>query len=174
MTYDVRLYMHVYLSPTDTIQWFSVRNDLQSLPNATFPRYIGFLETGIRTFKLLVFCDASQLLTRLLCTCTRSTKTYERLILIFSKTRLAPNKNTSIPKLELLATVMGTRCLQFVQNNLKTDLAEKHIWLDSQCVLCWLDSNRPLNTLVENRINEIKQNVKGKPSRYCYQRRLDY
>lgn len=146
------------LSPKDITQWFSVRDDLQRLPNTTFPRYIGFLEAGIRTYKLLVFCDASQLAYAAAVYLYQECKNVRKVDLIFSKTRLAPNKNISIPRLELLATVIGTRCLQFVQKELKMDIAEKHIWLDSQCVLCWLDSNRPLNTFVENRIKEIKQN----------------
>ena len=27
----------------------------------------------------------------------------------------------------------------------------------SQCVLCWIDSKKPLNTFVENRVKEIKE-----------------
>ena len=60
--------------------------------------------------------------------------------LISSKTRFALNKDFSIPRLELLAAVIGTRCLRFVQKELKLDICSKHIWLDSQCVLCWIVS----------------------------------
>ena len=40
---------------------------------------------------------------------------------------------------------------------MKLDIDSKHIWLDSQCVLCWIDSKKTLNTFVENRVKEIKQ-----------------
>ena len=42
----------------------------------------------------------------------------------FSKTRLAPNKPITIPRLELLAALIGTRCLKFVQKELKVNLSE--------------------------------------------------
>ena len=32
--------------------------------------------------------------------------------------------------------------------------------LDSKCVLHWIDSNKPLNTFVENRVKEIKEQDK--------------
>ena len=77
--------------------------------------------------------------------------------LLFSKTRLAPNKEISIPRLELLAAVIGTRCIRFVQKELKLDICSKHTWLDSQCVLCWVDSQKSLSKFVENRVKEIKE-----------------
>ena len=40
---------------------------------------------------------------------------------------------------------------------MKLEIDSKHIWLDSQCVLCWIDSKKPLNTFVENRVNEIRE-----------------
>ena len=33
----------------------------------------------------------------------------------------------------------------------------KHIWLDSQCVLCWIENKKSLNTFVANRSKEIKK-----------------
>ncbi|MEW8544195.1 MAG: hypothetical protein AB2693_11735, partial [Candidatus Thiodiazotropha sp.] len=77
--------------------------------------------------------------------------------LIFSKTRLAPNKTITIPRLELLAALIGSRSLKFVQNELMLDISEKHTWIDSQCVLNWLNSKRTLGTFVENRIKEVKK-----------------
>ena len=75
---------------------------------------------------------------------------------VFSKTRLSPTEAISIPRLELLAAVIGTRCLKFVQKAMKLEIDSEHIWLNSQCVLCWIDSKKPLNTFVENRVNEIR------------------
>ena len=73
------------------------------------------------------------------------------------KKRLVPNKQITIPRLELLAATIGTRCLKFVQKELKLEISEKHIWIDSQCVLNWINSKRALETFVENRVKEIKQ-----------------
>ena len=49
------------------------------------------------------------------------------------------------------------RYLNFFQKELNIDIVSKHIWLDSQCVLYWIESKRSLNTLVANRIEEIKE-----------------
>lgn len=40
---------------------------------------------------------------------------------------------------------------------MKLEIDSKHIWLESQCVLCWIYSKKPLNTFVENRVNEIRE-----------------
>ena len=31
------------------------------------------------------------------------------------------------------------------------------MWIDSQCVLNWINSQKPLRTFVENRVKEIKE-----------------
>ena len=46
--------------------------------------------------------------------------------------------------------------MKFVENELKVEICQKQIWLDSQCVLNWIQSERPLGTFVENRVKEIK------------------
>ena len=79
--------------------------------------------------------------------------------LLFSKTRLAPNKQLSIPRLELLAALIGMRCLNFVQKELNMVIVSKHIWLDLQCVLYWIESKMFLNTFVANRVKEKKEQV---------------
>ena len=78
--------------------------------------------------------------------------------LIFSKARLAPNKDISIPLLELLAALIGVRCIRFVERELKLEIEQKHnMWLDSQCVLNWIGSKRTLTTFIENRLTEIRK-----------------
>ena len=37
------------------------------------------------------------------------------------------------------------------------EISEKHIWVDSQCVLNWINNKRTLGTFVENRVKEIKR-----------------
>ena len=77
--------------------------------------------------------------------------------LIFSKTRLVSDKQITIPRLELLAATIGVRCKKVVQKELQLELTQKHIWIDSQCVINWINSKRALGTFVENRVKEKKQ-----------------
>ena len=76
--------------------------------------------------------------------------------LVFSKARVAPTKQLSIPRLELLAVVIGTRCLNYVTEQLQLTVTDRVLWTDSQCVLHWMTSHKPLPVFVQNRLKEIK------------------
>ena len=58
--------------------------------------------------------------------------------LIFSELKIAPNKELSIPQLELLAVLFGARSLIFVEKTLQLRIKEMILWADSKCVLHWL------------------------------------
>lgn len=145
------------LSSQNITQWNDIREDLQRLPSSTFPRYIGFSQEGKCKYQLLAFCDASKYAYAASVYLHQECESMRRVNLVFSKTRLAPNKDISIPRLELLAAVIGTRCLKFVEKEMKLDIPQKHMWLDSQCVLWWIDSSKSLSTFVENRVREINK-----------------
>ena len=80
--------------------------------------------------------------------------------LIFSKTRLVPvkagnsskgeNKQLTLPRLELLAVLIGVRTTKFVTSELKVPVSTRTILSDSQCVLHWMRSNKPLPVFVQN------------------------
>lgn len=40
---------------------------------------------------------------------------------------------------------------------LRLNISERFLWTDSQCVLHWLKTKKPLSVFVDNRIKEIKQ-----------------
>ena len=145
------------LSSQDVIQWLDIQEDIHKLKSSTFQRYIGFMQQEKCTYHLLAFCDASKSAYATSVYLYQECGKLRKVDLLFSKTRLAPNKDISIPRLELLAAVIGTRCIRFVQKKLKLDICSKHIWLDSQCVLCWIDSQKCLSKFVENRVKEIKE-----------------
>lgn len=112
-----------------------IQTDLKEIPDCKIPRNIGMDIDNSPTYQLLVFCDASKYAcaaTVYLCQ-EREDKCVNNLI--FSKTRLSPNKDMGIPRLELLAAVIGIRCLNFVERELKLELKHEHVWLDLPCVL---------------------------------------
>ena len=76
--------------------------------------------------------------------------------MLFSKTRLAPLKNNTIPRLELMAVVIGVRCLSFVKSQIKVPIAATYLWTDPQCVLKWIVSKKDVSVFVRNRVKEIK------------------
>ena len=105
---------------------------------------------------------------RLVCFCDASAKAYATAVylhqsfddtckadLIFSKTCLAP-QNTTIPRLELLAVLIGIQALKFVLKELYLNISGKTVFTDSLCVLYWLQTNKPFSVFVTNRLKEIK------------------
>ena len=159
-----------HLSERDRIQWYGIHEDLKLLVNCQFPRHKGLDKKGSTKYHLLVFCDASRYAFAAAVYLLQECQVQRRTDLIFSKTRLVPNKKITIPRLELLAALIGTRCMKFVENELKVAICQKHIWLDSQCVLNWIQSERPLGTFVENTVKEIKTD-KDKLSLHFYHRK---
>ena len=155
--WDQKICWEDYLSEQDKLQWHILSEDLKKLASSKFPRYIGLDQDGRMKYQLLVFCNASKSAYATAVYLLQESTMLRKIDLIFSQTRLAPNKTLTIPRLELSATLIGSRCLKFVQKELMLDISEKHIWIDSECVLNWLNSKRDLSTFVENRIKEIKE-----------------
>ena len=145
----------------DQREWLKIDTDLQEIPDCKISRYTGpDSEPGIgnkTNNQLLVFCDASKYAYAAAVYLRQEDSEKVTNSLIFSKASLTPNKDISIPRLELLAAVIGVRCTKFVERELNVTLEQKHMWLDSQCVLSWIGSRRTFSTFVENRLKEIRE-----------------
>jgi hypothetical protein len=148
------------LENEDREKWSVIVADFNEISKVALSRYffVPTLKAVPIIYTLCCFCDASAL--------AYSTVIYLRINqdevitvnLAFTKTRLAPVKKMSIPRLELLAVVIGVRCLQFVKNQLRVPIANMYLWSDSKCVLSWIDSKKNLSVFVKNRVSEIKEN----------------
>lgn len=76
--------------------------------------------------------------------------------LVGSKTRVAPLKPLSIPRLELQAGVLGSRFLQNLTESHTLNITRRIIWTDSRVLLQWLHSEtRKYRQYVAFRIGEI-------------------
>ncbi|KAK6114162.1 Pao retrotransposon peptidase family protein [Brugia pahangi] len=77
--------------------------------------------------------------------------------LLFAKSRLAPIKGMTIPKLELLAILIGVRAAQFVIKQMQLENPKVVVWSDSRCALHWIQNNsRLLPKFIQNRVEEIQ------------------
>jgi len=77
-----------------------------------------------------------------------------------SRTRVAPIKAITTPRLELLAALIGTRVIKFLKKELPVALSAVHLWSDSQCVLAWIENtSKTYPTFIQNRLNEIRQDA---------------
>ncbi|XP_036347224.1 uncharacterized protein LOC118756578 [Rhagoletis pomonella] len=75
---------------------------------------------------------------------------------IIGKTRTAPAKLLSVPRLELQAAVLGARLAKMIRDCLEFTAERVIFWSDSQTVLQWLNSSkRKYRAFVAHRIAEI-------------------
>lgn len=140
-------------------KWKDFQADLPLLGNFRIPRWLK-TDSAITT-QLHGFADAS--------TKAYGITIYARVIdgvgkihstLIVSKSRVAPIKEVSIPRLELLAAEMlGKQMLALVEAG-EFDKAKIFLWTDSLIALHWIrKSTHELKAFVANRVNNIQQDT---------------
>ena len=142
------------LSEMLTDEWKNIATDLQASLNVTFNRKYFSENTNLAdAHELHVFVDASTKAYGAAAYIRNSNKTS----LVMAKTRVAPMKETTIPRLELLAALIGARLLNFVYNALKDKMhiTSRILWSDSQIVIHWIKSDKKLPIFITNRVKEI-------------------
>ena len=80
--------------------------------------------------------------------------------LVTAKSRVAPLREISIPRLELLGNLILARLMSAVENALKTviHISRKFYYTDSKAALSWIKSlDKEFETFVENRLKEIRK-----------------
>ena len=90
--------------------------------------------------------------------------------LVASKSRLAPVKNTTIPRLELLGNVLLGLLMASVKNALSKiiNISNYFYWTDSMATLAWITSKgKNFKTFIKNRIREIRENTNISRWFYC-------
>jgi hypothetical protein len=77
---------------------------------------------------------------------------------LICKTKVAPLKPISIPRIELLAALLGAKVLKYILQILPQLIGCKmYLWTDSSAVFYWLQTDKHLKTFVKNRVNIIKE-----------------
>lgn len=135
-------------------EWFE---ELSELPRLCVPRC---LRTGLPVKKITLhtFTDASQ---QAYGAATYSRHLYEdgsvTCRLVASKSKVAPLQAVSIPRLELMAAVVGLRLAEAIGNILNLPKHEWLFWSDSVDVLYWIRGcSRKFKPFVANRVGEIQ------------------
>ncbi|XP_067628058.1 uncharacterized protein [Eurosta solidaginis] len=79
-----------------------------------------------------------------------------RCLIVASKTRVAPLKPISIPRMELMAAILGLRLSNCIESEASIRIDRRFFWTDSRDVLCWIRSDaRKFQQFVAVRIGEI-------------------
>ena len=86
-----------------------------------------------------------------------------------SKTRVAPLKPLTLPRLELSAAVLAARLGDFIVRSLQHSHFQinTHLWSDSQIVLHWINSNKKLKQFISHRVEEITTLFPATSWHYC-------
>ncbi|XP_053686085.1 uncharacterized protein LOC128735625 [Sabethes cyaneus] len=118
-------------------------------PDATSDRY--------RQLQLHIFVDASE---SAYCAAayfrTLNNDGIPENVLVTAKTKVAPLKTQSVPRLELLAACLGARLMQFIEESHTVRITKKFLWSDSATVLSWLRSeHRRYRQFVACKIGEL-------------------
>ncbi|XP_022180294.1 uncharacterized protein LOC111040631 [Myzus persicae] len=115
------------------------------------------------SYEIHGFCDASQHAYGA-CIYIRSIKPSGNadIRLYTARSRVAPIKTTTIPRLELCGALLLSELAAEVKNefskiNMALPTENIHLWTDSTIVLAWLTSMKPLQVYVANRVAQINE-----------------
>ncbi|KAL4127332.1 hypothetical protein QTP88_011507 [Uroleucon formosanum] len=139
-------------------EWIAFVSDLPSLLNIRVPRYLNSSH-GAPCY-LLGFCDASQLgYAAVVYVRMADVDVNASVFLIGTKTKLAPIKSLTIPRLELNAALLLARWLRRVRDILapQLNIVGINAWSDSTIVLSWLGApHEAFKIYVSNRVHQIR------------------
>ncbi|GFV84299.1 uncharacterized protein TNCV_1591581 [Trichonephila clavipes] len=138
-------------------EWQQFLVSLENINNIEIPRRI--LVTFPEVIEIHDFADASERCYGAAVYCKSKNLKSETLVrLITSKSRVAPIKSLTIPRLELCAAVLLAKLVKRVVAALQLETAEVYLWSDSMIVLAWLRKEpMDLKTFVQNRVAKIQE-----------------
>lgn len=152
-------------------RWIKFYSSLKSLEKLSISRKV--ISDGTLNISLHGFCDASQQAYGA-CVYIR-TQTYDGAVhvkLLMSKSRVAPIRATTIPRLELCSAHLLSELITEIKSelsaiNVNFESSEIVLWTDSTVVLGWIQTYVQLKSFVANRISQILENTDKKNVASC-------
>ncbi|GFU47968.1 integrase catalytic domain-containing protein [Trichonephila clavipes] len=137
-----------------TEDWLKFQKAFNAINYLTVPRWV--ILTANNTVELHCFADASSLAYAAAIYCRQKHNGKIKVQLLVSKTKVAPVKQVSIPRLEMCDAHLLSKLFKSVLRTLKHYTFDVFTWTDSKIVLFWLSSHpRKWKTFVANRTPEI-------------------
>ncbi|XP_071052868.1 uncharacterized protein [Onthophagus taurus] len=160
LDWDVSLPNQIYT------RWCEFRDMLVLLNSIEIPRHISLKNAN--EFELHGFSDAS-IKAYGACVYLRATNSYNdcSVQLVCAKSRVAPIKPTTVPRLELLGALLLTDLVNKVRAALNLEIKRVVYWTDSSVLIGWLGTDpSKLHTFVGNRIARILDLSRASDWRY--------
>lgn len=137
-------------------EWLQFQKDLPLINNIKLTRQV--VIPNYCYIELYVFADASESAygaSIYIRSCNKS-KIYKSRLLT-AKSRVAPIKQLSLPRLALCAALLAAQLTQKCIESIEINFDRVYYWSDSTIVLCWL-KGEPIQwkTFVGNRVSEIQ------------------
>ena len=146
--------------------WIKFKQQLQLLNDVKFNRFI--LIPDPSEIQLHGFCDASEKAYGA-CLYLRSTNKQGKhhSALVCSKSRVAPLKATTLPRLELCAANLLAKLFKATIKAFPFQINKTYFWSDSTIVLNWINTpSHTLKTFVANRVAEIQAEIRPQDWRH--------
>lgn len=143
------------LVPSEIMErWRQLHSSIVDLATITVPRWNAFSPKA--KVEWHVFCDASEGAYGACIYLRTDLNGIVQTHLVSSRSRVAPVKQLTIPRLELLGAVMAIELWAYVSDACQLEHIPGHFWTDSMIVLHWLAKDcRSLKPFVANRVSTI-------------------
>lgn len=150
--------------------WRNWEEELPNLATITLPRCLVTSDTDQSkvTRQIHIFCDASeQAYGSVAYLRTEDHQGQIQLTFIIAKSRVAPKRRQTIPRLELCAALNGAQLAKLLETELTLEISRVVMWTDSTTVLAWINSEScRFKVFVGTRISEIQELSAGCTWRY--------
>ncbi|XP_018405239.1 PREDICTED: uncharacterized protein LOC108781684 [Cyphomyrmex costatus] len=137
-------------------EWNAYKERLETMEEIQIPRQA--VIKGVIEVEMHGFCDASQVAYgACIYLCSKDSTEKRTVRLLTSKSRIAPMKTISIPRLELCSAVLLAKLASKIKSVMTFSISKYVYWTDSSIVLHWI-RGEPNNykVFVANRVVEIQ------------------
>lgn len=142
-------------------EWMKMKKEMCAIQNMEIPRWIGV--TDNKNSELHGFCDSSELAYAAVV----YVQSENGMKLLIAKTKVAPIKKLTIPRLELCGAYLLSKLIKQVLNNSETKFKKITLWTDSRIVLAWIKGNpKRWTTFVMNKVVKINENTNKENWKY--------
>jgi len=141
--------------PYIQLEWETYNNCLNELNSFSIPRWLGsdngkhieihgFADASMKAYGACVYMRTSDKDGNIACQ------------LVCAKSRIAPVKVISIPRLELCAALLLSRLIDVIIPAFRLNISRRYLWTDSTVTLAWIAAeSSKWKTFVANRVSEI-------------------
>ena len=141
-------------------KWIALFREMKELNKVSFPRSLSPHQSAEHRPTLCIFADASQEAFGA-CAYIRwmTTNGKHDVRFVAAKSRVAPLKELTIPRLELQAAVLASRLQVTIKEECRFQFEGTFLFTDSAIVLAWIRSTaRRFKPFVSSRVGEIQSN----------------